>query len=52
MANRLGKFEQMDWLVSKPEQVQDSMLVAVVLGCPIDENRLEKWTERLKELMP
>ena len=52
MANRLGKFEQMDWLVSTPEQVQDSMLVAVVLGCPIGEKRVEEWTERLQELMP
>ncbi len=52
MANRLGQFEQMDWLVSKPELVQDSMLVAVILGCSLDENQTKAWTERLQELMP
>ena len=52
MANRLDKFEQMDWLVAKPEQVQDSMLVAVILGCSIDEHQHKKWTERLQQLMP
>ena len=52
MANRLDMFEQMDWLVSNPEQVQDSMLVAVILGCSIDENQTKVWTERLQELMP
>lgn len=52
MANRLDKFEQMDWLVGKPEQVQDSMLVAVILGCSIDEHQHKKWTERLQQLMP
>ena len=52
MANRLGKFETMDWLVSNPEQVQDSMLVAVILGCTLDENQLKVWTKRLQELMP
>ena len=52
MANRLDKFEQMDWLVAKPEQVQDSMLVAVILGCSIDEHQHNEWTERLQQLMP
>jgi len=52
MANRLDKFEQMDWLVAKPEQVQDSMLVAVILGCSIDEHQHKEWTERLQQLMP
>ena len=52
MANRLGRFEQMDWLTSNPERVQDSMLVAVILGCSMDESKKEAWTERLQELMP
>ncbi|MDB3879221.1 hypothetical protein N9295_00040 [bacterium] len=52
MANRLGRFEQMDWLTSNPERVQDSMLVAVILGCSMDEGKKEAWTERLQELMP
>ena len=52
MAHRLDKFEQMDWLVSKPELVQDSMLVAVVLGCTDGEELHNEWTKRLQELMP
>jgi hypothetical protein len=52
MAHRLDKFEQMDWLVSKPEQVHDSMLVAVVLGCTDGEELHNEWTKRLQELMP
>jgi hypothetical protein len=52
MAHRLDKFEQMDWLVSKPELVQDSMLVAVVLGCTDGEEQHNEWTKRLQELMP
>ena len=52
MANRLNKFEQMEWLVTQPEKVQDSMLIAVVLGCNIDESRHNQWTKRLQELMP
>ena len=52
MANRLGRFEQMDWLTSNPERVQDSMLVDVILGCSMDEGKKEAWTELLQELMP
>ena len=52
MANRLDKFDQMNWLINKSERVQDSMLVAVVLGCNIDEEVHMEWTKRLQELMP
>ena len=52
MANRLNKFDQMEWLVTQPEKVQDSMLIAVVLGCNIEESLHNQWTKRLQELMP
>ena len=52
MANRLNKFDQMEWLVTQPETVQDSMLIAVVLGCNIEESLHNQWTKRLQELMP
>ena len=52
MANRLDKFEQMNWLIGQSELVQDSMLVAVVLGSNIDEELHMEWTKRLQELMP
>ena len=52
MANRLNEFDQMEWLVTQPEKVQDSMLIAVVLGCTIEESRHNQWTKRLQELMP
>jgi len=52
MANRLNKFDQMEWLVTQPEKVQDSMLIAVVLGCNIEESLNNQWTKRLQELMP
>lgn len=52
MANRLDKFDQMDWLIGQSELVQDSMLVAVVLGSNIDEELHMEWTKRLQELMP
>lgn len=52
MANRLNEFDQMEWLVTQPDQVQDSMLIAVVLGCNIEESHHNQWTKRLQELMP
>ena len=52
MANRLNEFDQMEWLVTQPETVQDSMLIAVVLGCNIEESLHNQWTKRLQELMP
>ena len=54
MANRLGRFEQMDWLTSNPERVQDSMLVAVILGCSLDEGQtrsMDRTSPRINALI-
>ena len=52
MAHRLDRLNEYDWLLSQPAQVEDSMLVAVVLGCSLDEAQHLAWTERMQSLMP
>lgn len=52
MANRLDRLGEFEWLFEQPERVDDSMLVAVVLGCPLNEERINAWNERLQSLMP
>jgi hypothetical protein len=38
--------------MSVPNDVDDSMLVAVILGCSLDEEQHLAWTERMQSLMP
>lgn len=52
MAHRLDRLNEYDWLLSQPAQVEDSMLVAVVLGCSLDDAQHLAWTERMQSLMP
>ena len=52
MAHRLDRLNEYDWLISQPTQVEDSMLVAVVLGCSLDDAQHLAWTERMQSLMP
>ena len=52
MAHRLDRLNEYDWLISQPAQVEDSMLVAVVLGCSLDDAQHLAWTERMQSLMP
>lgn len=52
MAHRLDRLDEFSWLIDQPEAVEDSMLVAVVLGCSIDEDQNLAWTERMQSLMP
>ena len=52
MAHRMDKLDEFDWLISEPNNVEDSMLVAVVLGCTLDEDQHLAWTERMQLLMP
>ena len=52
MAHRLDRLNEYDWLLSQPAQVEDSMLVAVVLGCSLDDEQHLAWTERMQSLMP
>ena len=52
MAHRLDRLNEYDWLLSQPTQVEDSMLVAVVLGCSLDDAQHLAWTERMQSLMP
>ena len=52
MAHRLDRLNEYDWLISQPTQVEDSMLVAVVLGCSLDDEQHLAWTERMQSLMP
>ena len=52
MAHRLDRLDEFSWLIDQPEAVEDSMLVAVVLGCSIDEEQNLAWTERMQSLMP
>ncbi|MAY04656.1 MAG: hypothetical protein CMB25_03515 [Euryarchaeota archaeon] len=52
MAHRLDRINEFDWLLEKPELVEDSMLVAVVLGCSLTDQQNVAWTERMQSLMP
>ena len=52
MAHRLDRLNEYDWLLSQPAQVEDSMLVAVVLGCSLDDAQHLAWTEQMQSLMP
>jgi hypothetical protein len=52
MAHRLDQLNEFDWLMSVPNDVDDSMLVAVILGCSLDEEQHLAWTERMQSLMP
>ena len=52
MAHRLDRLDEFDWLIANPEKVDDSMLVAVILGCSINEEQNLAWTERMQSLMP
>ena len=52
MAHRLDRLNEYDWLLSQPAQVEDSMLVAVVLGCSLNDAQELAWTERMQSLMP
>ena len=52
MAHRLDRLNEFDWLINEPDQVDDSMLVAVLLGCSLSEEQNAAWTERMQSLMP
>ena len=52
MAHRLDRLSEFDWLINEPSQVDDSMLVAVVLGCSLDDEQHLTWSERMQSLMP
>ena len=52
MAQRLDRLNEFDWLINEPDQVDDSMLVAVLLGCSLSEEQNAAWTERMQSLMP
>ena len=52
MAHRLDRLNEFDWLINEPDQVDDSMLVAVLLGCSLSEEQNVAWTERMQSLMP
>ncbi|MCH2645206.1 MAG: hypothetical protein MKZ54_07965, partial [Candidatus Poseidoniaceae archaeon] len=52
MAHRLDRLNEFDWLINEPDQVDDSMLVAVLLGCSLTEEQNAAWTERMQSLMP
>ena len=52
MAHRLDRMDDFDWLIEEPQRVEDSMLVAVVLGCALNDEQHLAWTERMQSLMP
>jgi len=52
MGHRLDRLNEFDWLLNEPNQIDDSMLVAVVLGCSLDDAQHLSWTERMQSLMP
>jgi len=52
MAHRLDRLNEFEWLIEEPNRVDDSMLVAVVLGCSLEEEQKVAWNERMKSLMP
>ncbi len=52
MAHRLDRLSEFDWLIDDPGQVGDSMLVAVVLGCSLEDDQHLAWSERMQSLMP
>ena len=52
MAHRMDCLNEFDWLIDKPDEVEDSMLVAVVLGCSLDEDQHTEWTQRMQSLLP
>ena len=52
MAHRLDRLDEFAWLINNPEAVEDSMLVAVVLGCSLNEEQNIAWTARMQSLMP
>ena len=52
MAHRMDCLNEFDWLIDKPNDVEDSMLVAVVLGCSLDEDQHTAWTQRMQSLLP
>ena len=52
MAHRLDRMNEFEWLIEEPQRVEDSMLVAVVLGCALNDEQHLAWTERMQSLMP
>ena len=52
LAHRLDRLNEFDWLINEPDQVDDSMLVAVLLACSLTEEQNAAWTERMQSLMP
>ena len=52
MAHRLDRLNEFEWLIEEPNLVDDSMLVAVVLGCSLEDEQKVAWNERMKSLMP
>ena len=52
MAHRLDRMNEFEWLIEEPQLVEDSMLVAVVLGCALNDEQHLAWTERMQSLMP
>ena len=50
LAHRLDKMQQFDSLIQNPDEIEDSMLVAVVQNCITDEELKLRWNVRLATL--
>ena len=47
IASKIDKMELFQELLSNPDDVEDSMLVAIIQACIVDEDLRKKWNQRL-----
>ena len=47
IASKIDKLDLFQELLSKPDDVEDSMLVAIIQACVVDEELRKKWNQRL-----
>ena len=50
IASKIDKMELFQELLSNPDDVEDSMLVAIIQACIVDEELRKKWNQRLTVL--
>ena len=50
IASKIDKMELFQELLSNPDDVEDSMLVAIIQACIVDEDLRKKWNQRLTVL--